>query len=167
MSSCSHIRACIFALAILLTPKTAVSQTNDAFIPLSSLGRVELTATSVRLTVNNQTYTFEINSPFFKTNGKIYQLIAPVKKTGTEVTISRQFKDEFTRPQPAPRNPQPATRENPAPAPAKVVVIDAGHGGRDPGKIGPNGLAEKTVTLTVANKLAALLKEAGYEVHMT
>lgn len=36
-----------------------------------------------------------------------------------------------------------------------VVVIDAGHGGRDPGSIGPGGTQEKLVTLAVARKLAA------------
>jgi N-acetylmuramoyl-L-alanine amidase len=60
-----------------------------------------------------------------------------------------------------------------APAPpapfegARVVVIDAGHGGRDPGKIATNGLREKNVTLSVALKLSALLRERGFEVHLT
>ncbi|MBF0142623.1 MAG: N-acetylmuramoyl-L-alanine amidase [Magnetococcales bacterium] len=36
-----------------------------------------------------------------------------------------------------------------------VVVIDAGHGGEDPGAIGPNGTREKDITLSVAKKLAA------------
>lgn len=36
-----------------------------------------------------------------------------------------------------------------------TIVIDAGHGGRDPGSIGPNGTHEKVVTLAVARKLAA------------
>jgi N-acetylmuramoyl-L-alanine amidase len=49
----------------------------------------------------------------------------------------------------------------------RVVVIDAGHGGKDPGKIGPNGLAEKNVTLSVSLKLARLLRERGFEVHLT
>ncbi len=35
-----------------------------------------------------------------------------------------------------------------------VVAVDAGHGGRDDGATGPNGLMEKTVTLAVARKLA-------------
>ncbi|SHG11175.1 N-acetylmuramoyl-L-alanine amidase [Vibrio gazogenes] len=38
-----------------------------------------------------------------------------------------------------------------------VVAIDAGHGGEDPGSIGPKGKYEKNVTLSVAKKLAAQL----------
>jgi N-acetylmuramoyl-L-alanine amidase len=49
----------------------------------------------------------------------------------------------------------------------RVVVIDPGHGGRDPGKIGPNGLREKDVTLLISQRLATILRERGYEVHLT
>lgn len=38
-----------------------------------------------------------------------------------------------------------------------IVAIDAGHGGEDPGSIGPAGTYEKNVTLPVAQKLAALI----------
>ncbi|VAX77118.1 N-acetylmuramoyl-L-alanine amidase AmiB [Serratia symbiotica] len=38
-----------------------------------------------------------------------------------------------------------------------VVVIDAGHGGPDPGAIGQHGLKEKNVTIAVARRLHALL----------
>jgi N-acetylmuramoyl-L-alanine amidase len=48
-----------------------------------------------------------------------------------------------------------------ASAVAPVVVIDAGHGGRDPGAIGASGLEEKAVTLDVARRLAARLRAAG------
>jgi N-acetylmuramoyl-L-alanine amidase len=40
-----------------------------------------------------------------------------------------------------------------------VVVIDAGHGGKDPGAIGVGGLKEKDVNLAVAKKLGQLIKE--------
>lgn len=40
-----------------------------------------------------------------------------------------------------------------------VVAIDAGHGGQDPGAIGPNGLKEKNVTIAVARRLQALLND--------
>ena len=40
-----------------------------------------------------------------------------------------------------------------------TIVIDAGHGGRDPGAIGIGGLQEKTVTLDVAKRLGKLLEQ--------
>jgi N-acetylmuramoyl-L-alanine amidase len=39
-----------------------------------------------------------------------------------------------------------------------VIVIDPGHGGRDPGAIGVTGVKEKDVTLGIALKLGALIK---------
>lgn len=49
----------------------------------------------------------------------------------------------------------------------KKVVIDAGHGGKDPGAIGRSGLREKDVVLDVARRLANILKSSGVEVVMT
>ena len=48
-----------------------------------------------------------------------------------------------------------------------TIVIDAGHGGSDPGAVGPTGLQEKTVTLDVSNRLERRLTARGYRVHMT
>jgi N-acetylmuramoyl-L-alanine amidase len=50
---------------------------------------------------------------------------------------------------------------------AYKVVVDAGHGGIDPGAIGVNGLQEKNVTLDIAFKLRDELKKQGYDVVMT
>jgi N-acetylmuramoyl-L-alanine amidase len=47
------------------------------------------------------------------------------------------------------------------------VVVDAGHGGRDTGAIGPHGLREKDVTLAIAERLMEKLRAAGLEVVMT
>ena len=49
----------------------------------------------------------------------------------------------------------------------KVIVLDPGHGGRDPGAIGPNGLQEKAVTLDVATRTARILRESGARVILT
>ena len=38
-----------------------------------------------------------------------------------------------------------------------IIAIDAGHGGEDPGSIGPTGTYEKNVTLSVSKKLAKLI----------
>ena len=39
----------------------------------------------------------------------------------------------------------------------KTIIIDAGHGGKDPGAIGPTGLKEKVVTLDIASRLKQLI----------
>lgn len=47
------------------------------------------------------------------------------------------------------------------------VVVDAGHGGHDPGAIGRTGLREKDVNLDIARRLESLLRNRGIEVVMT
>jgi N-acetylmuramoyl-L-alanine amidase len=50
----------------------------------------------------------------------------------------------------------------------RTIAIDAGHGGHDPGAIGKSGMREKTITLDIAKRLAALVKERlGCNVVMT
>jgi N-acetylmuramoyl-L-alanine amidase len=49
----------------------------------------------------------------------------------------------------------------------RVVIIDPGHGGSDPGAIGPTGLKESEVTLKVALHLEELLKKAGIPTYLT
>jgi N-acetylmuramoyl-L-alanine amidase len=56
--------------------------------------------------------------------------------------------------------PEPAAASAPAmEGSLQSVVIDAGHGGNDPGSIGTGGLAEKDLTLAVALHLRRILKE--------
>ena len=43
----------------------------------------------------------------------------------------------------------------------RVIAIDAGHGGIDPGAAGVNGLPEKTITLAVARELKRVLDAGG------
>jgi N-acetylmuramoyl-L-alanine amidase len=48
-----------------------------------------------------------------------------------------------------------------------VVVIDPGHGGRDPGKVGINNTLEKDINLSIALKLKSLLEQNDIKVYMT
>lgn len=48
-----------------------------------------------------------------------------------------------------------------------VIIIDPGHGGKDPGAIGLAGTKEKDIVLSVSKKLYDRLKSAGYNVSMT
>lgn len=48
----------------------------------------------------------------------------------------------------------------------KKVMLDPGHGGYDPGAVGPSGVQEKNITLAVARQVADLLS-AAVEVQLT
>jgi len=49
-----------------------------------------------------------------------------------------------------------------------VIAVDAGHGGEDPGAIGPRGLQEKEVTLGIAKKMVDILnRERGVRAFLT
>jgi len=61
---------------------------------------------------------------------------------------------------------QLVTSEN-VQAQKEVVVIDAGHGGHDPGKVGVNDALEKDINLQIAEKVKAHLEKNGIEVVMT
>ncbi len=59
------------------------------------------------------------------------------------------------------------TAKSTTPAKKYVIVIDAGHGGKDPGCIGKGGTKEKNVVLSVAKKLRTQLNNAGFKTHLT
>lgn len=65
----------------------------------------------------------------------------------------------------APSKPPPSQVRSPQPKPPSraelqpTIVIDPGHGGKDPGALGPQGLSEKTVVLQVAKALRQLIQK--------
>lgn len=56
--------------------------------------------------------------------------------------------------------------KNPKEVYDKVLLLDAGHGGKDPGTSG-NGMQEKNLTLTIAQKIEQKLQGSGIKVYMT
>ncbi|MGD1938057.1 MAG: N-acetylmuramoyl-L-alanine amidase [Cyanophyceae cyanobacterium] len=77
-------------------------------------------------------------------------------------------------------SPVPGTVRRPRPQPGgfppgelptvqgqRLVIIDPGHGGRDPGAIGIGGLQEKGVVLDISRQVASLLQQQGVSVVMT
>lgn len=53
------------------------------------------------------------------------------------------------------------------PASKKVIVIDAGHGGFDPGKVGKDDVYEKDINLDIAMKLQKYFEQSGATIIMT
>ena len=78
----------------------------------------------------------------------------------------------FTKPT---ENPQLSTQETSAtesqqttiPSKNTTLVLDAGHGGYDPGKVGVNGALEKDINLSIVMKLKTLLENEGFTIVLT
>lgn len=154
-------------------------------------GAIVEDARGARVALFGDTIVFSILSPFFTHGAHVAQLAFPVLGPAAALRIPEQFFIEWlparypdrvawgagvlTAKQAAPvvdaatsrtRAAAPSAAQ-PDRRPARVVVIDPGHGGRDPGKTGPTGLREKDAALAISNRLARLLRAGGYEVHLT
>src|SRR5207249_7713054 len=80
---------------------------------------------------------------------------------------SREKRAVAPRATPTPVAQRRAVAVSEADRPSTVVVIDAGHGGHDRGGIPGQRIAEKTMTLDVAQRLRSVLSASGYRVVMT
>ena len=131
--------------------------------------------------------SLRVGSPFFRWDGVLLQLTDPPYRAGSRTLVPLQLVTDFlprrlpdlyvfdgqtstlravdptVAVRPAVIDDGPSTYEG-----VRVVVIDAGHGGVDPGAMGPRGVREKNVALGIATRLADILRtEPGIEVHMT
>jgi N-acetylmuramoyl-L-alanine amidase len=83
---------------------------------------------------------------------------------GTGATLAAALPSDLGAGILAPDNAERKHRENSKP----VIVIDPGHGGIDPGALGANNVAEKSIVLSVALQLkTALAKTRRYDVKLT
>lgn len=123
----------------------------------------------------------EPGSPFLAWNDTVVQMAGAPYVVGDELHLPLQFATDllpdrlpghFTSSGPRALAVvvagAPARRPVNAPPPPFVVVIDPGHGGEDPGAMGPGGTREKDLALEMAMVLADSLRaRTGFEVHLT
>ncbi|HEU5207926.1 MAG TPA: N-acetylmuramoyl-L-alanine amidase [Longimicrobiales bacterium] len=154
-----------------------------AAFPVGALARLGATITDevveTRVILYGDTLVFAAGSPFFRAGSNVHALALPARRSGGALHLPEQFFLEWLPQQHgeriawrsgALRATSPLVTPGavrPSVPVTRVVVIDPGHGGRDAGKIGPNGVREKDVVLEIGRRLRELLNERGYEVHMT
>ncbi|MDD5098008.1 MAG: N-acetylmuramoyl-L-alanine amidase, partial [Candidatus Omnitrophica bacterium] len=117
---------------------------------------------TVVLNKNTKQVSLRIGDGLVLVNDNPKQLSAPVDIYQGAIVVPRQFKEQVFDPL---FKPLVSVYRRPTVAKIKLrkVVIDAGHGGNDPGAIGRGGLREKDVNLDVAKRLSVLLQEAGVQ----
>ncbi|MCH8858777.1 MAG: N-acetylmuramoyl-L-alanine amidase [Proteobacteria bacterium] len=98
--------------------------------------------------------------------GFAFRLVIDLFPTTPEAFIADAGWPEENRALSAAQEPaQPMTQAVPG---RRIIIVDAGHGGIDPGTHGASGMKEKDIVLAVAKKLAAALEATGrYTVYMT
>ena len=118
---------------------------------------------TVRTAQFNEEITRVVFDLYREAKYEVFSLIEPdrvvidIFKSGKEAAISQTL----------PAKPEEKSTPGPEITGKRVVIIDPGHGGKDPGAIGPTGLKEKDVTLGIALYLEKLLKGAGIPTYLT
>lgn len=118
----------------------------------------------VNLNKSTHKISLQVSNTLILVDGSVQHLRHPVDIYDGEVVVPYKFKEQvldvlFKEYQPS--------HEAIIPLKIKKIVVDAGHGGNDPGAIGRSGLREKSVTLDMAKRLSGALKEKGFDVTMT
>ena len=116
-------------------------------------------------------------------NSKVARVVLDLREKNTVYTVSslrdpfrivvdlgrsRRASAKATAPPRSARKAPPRAAARAGGGKIRTIVIDPGHGGKDPGAIGPSGLREKNVTLAIARKLKkSLAKKCGCRVELT
>ena len=121
-------------------------------------GKIVLRPGSDRILVNGEER--RLSSPVVFTNGAVFVPVTFVKNDLGLIVEARPSVEKGFEKMPEIRAPGKYS--------IKAIVIDAGHGGKDPGAIGRRlGTREKYLTLSIAKKLKRILEDNGIRVIMT
>jgi N-acetylmuramoyl-L-alanine amidase len=154
---------------------TTVGPRGYPVVAASELPGEVFTGVSVRgdrltATVGGRPLELRAGSPFYREGDRVRQLVNPPYHARGSFWIPAELLDDLRASKVAEDGSDSAVRsvaaggsDRQAPAPRAVhpgpfrIVIDAGHGGKDPGARGPRGTREKNVALAVARRLKARL----------
>jgi N-acetylmuramoyl-L-alanine amidase len=144
-----------------LTPELARLATSvagdDPYVAGVRFGRVTASSLRVVLDLKAEVEPQVFQLPPVATYG--HRLVVDIYPLNPVDPLMALLKRDEARPAAgeAPQAPKSAAA-NPARKRALIVAIDPGHGGEDPGAIGPRGTYEKHVALAISRKLARVLE---------
>jgi N-acetylmuramoyl-L-alanine amidase len=151
-------------------PTYYIGQT--AYVPLVSLceqkkisWEYDAFARSVVLTKDSHKISLMLGDRLALVDGSPWNLEHPVDFYQGMIVVPYKFKERVL--DTLFKETYPQQRISAACLKIRKVVIDAGHGGNDPGAIGRTGLREKDVNLDIARRLSKLLNSSGIQVVMT
>ncbi len=120
---------------------------------------------TAELKKNSTVISMHAGDPVILVNGRAQTLESPVRLYRDMLVVPNSFRESVI--EPLCRSCVPEGKREPVVLNVRKIVIDAGHGGKDPGAIGRSGLREKDVVLDIAKRLAVLFRNEGIEVVLT
>jgi N-acetylmuramoyl-L-alanine amidase len=153
--------ALVLALILCSIPSAAAEETQQEDISLSSLAQ-SLSATleydplihAGTITKEGRSARFALDVPYVLLDWSILRRVPSPYETDDSLRVKKEFADalrEFFQAKPGASSKYSV----------KAIVVDPGHGGKDPGAIGEFGdfkLQEKDVNLAIAHRLTELLR---------
>ncbi|MCX7927648.1 MAG: N-acetylmuramoyl-L-alanine amidase [Candidatus Omnitrophica bacterium] len=119
---------------------------------------------TVELRRQAQSIRLQVNSNSVFVNGTLQSLNRPVQLYDGSIVVPEQFRIQIIEPLVGISKAKPKAIGFYS---IRKVIIDPGHGGKDPGAISKSGLYEKEVVLDIGKRIANLLRRSGVEVLMT
>jgi len=152
----------------------AYSINGRSYLPLVSLCDLKAInwdydtfARTVTLKKDSHQINLAVGSSIALVDGEPKDLKYPVDLYEGAVVVPAKFNYDVLTPFFKKPEYPPVITESSYPLKIKTIVIDPGHGGKDPGAIGVTGLREKDVCLDIGRRLETALKKYGFEVYLT
>jgi N-acetylmuramoyl-L-alanine amidase len=163
--------------------------------PVQATSRWDANEKAYRITISNAQLADQVKGPQLTANSPLSRVLLRQQDSntvvilvqpspGTQIGSLNQISDRLLAlPIQTRRATLPSRQSIPVPPPSPsptsptsfptvpnsriVVMVDPGHGGKDPGAVGIGGLREKDVILPIAQEVAALLEKQGVQAVLT
>lgn len=168
------LAGCATAPVSVPFPYQTVSLNNRPYFPLVHLCEGDRVAWDydplsqvIVLKKDDKEWKLMIGSSKIMMGSSVIELSAPVEIRDSVIYAPPDLRDYIIPPPCKLPVPPPAVPGAVFLRPVNIIVLDPGHGGKDPGAIGRYGLREKDVVLDIAKRTKDVLERCGLTVALT